>query len=81
MLGQTADGFSWTHRDGLKKGDFACKGVVFPPSNLQRPSTSVYDVLIIGGGYSGLSAARDLTNAGIFAPTALPFLPSLLYPS
>ncbi|OAA60376.1 amine oxidase [Niveomyces insectorum RCEF 264] len=64
MTGQTSDGYSWTAADGLQKGGFACDGVVVPPRKLFARADHVYDVLIVGGGYAGLSAARDLTIAG-----------------
>ncbi|KAI1362304.1 amine oxidase [Xylaria arbuscula] len=62
--GHTRDGHSWTPQDGLKQGQFSCVGVVSPPSHVKAPAGFTYDVLILGAGYAGLSAARDLTNAG-----------------
>ncbi|KAL1873125.1 hypothetical protein VTK73DRAFT_1086 [Phialemonium thermophilum] len=64
MSQKTRDGYSWTPETGLKKGQFACKGAVSPSRSVKAPSSFVYDVLILGGGYAGISAARDLTNAG-----------------
>ncbi|CAG9984409.1 unnamed protein product [Clonostachys byssicola] len=64
MPAHTRDGYAWTPQGGMKKGQFACVGVVSPIHNVKSPSDFVYDVVILGGGYAGLSAARDLTNAG-----------------
>lgn len=54
----------WTPEEGLRHGGFACEGAVTPPVNIKSPQGTVYDVMIVGGGYAGLAAARDLTNAG-----------------
>ncbi|KAI0146126.1 amine oxidase [Xylariaceae sp. FL1272] len=63
-MGLTRDGRSWTPKDGLKEGQFSCVGVVSPASRVNAPAGFTYDVLILGAGYAGLSAARDLTTAG-----------------
>jgi hypothetical protein len=65
MVAKTADAYSWTPSGGLKKGQFQCKGAIFPPRRLKAPADFVYDVLIIGAGYAGLSAGRDLTDASV----------------
>lgn len=64
MAATTSEPYVWTPEGGLKRGGFICEGAVFPPENLVSPKDTVYDVLIIGGGYAGLAAARDLTTAG-----------------
>ncbi|CAH0055931.1 unnamed protein product [Clonostachys solani] len=64
MESRTSDGYAWTSSAGLQHGEFACDGVINPPRNLKAPPGHVYDIVIVGGGYAGLSAARDLTVAG-----------------
>ena len=64
MLGKTSDGHSWTPQGGLRQGGFACEGVISPLLRMRDSADFVYDVLVIGAGYAGLSAARDLTSAG-----------------
>ena len=66
----TTDGHSWTEHSGLRTGDFACEGVVNPPEHFHRSFDSIYDVVVIGAGYAGLSAARDLATAGDSSETA-----------
>ncbi|KAH7386801.1 hypothetical protein DE146DRAFT_739149 [Phaeosphaeria sp. MPI-PUGE-AT-0046c] len=57
------DGFCWTPQDGLKAG-VPSLGVVTPPSNIT--STQVqYDVVVIGAGYCGLTAARNAAVEGL----------------
>jgi NADPH-dependent 2,4-dienoyl-CoA reductase/sulfur reductase-like enzyme len=48
--------------------DFAMVALLVraPPQKMKSPQSTIYDVLIVGGGYAGLAAARDLTNAGKF---------------
>ncbi|RFU34432.1 hypothetical protein B7463_g1955, partial [Scytalidium lignicola] len=57
------DGYSWTESKGLKAG-VPSIGVIQPPSNLKSSST-VFDVVIVGAGYCGLTAARDATLSGL----------------
>lgn len=56
------EGFQWTPETGLKAGA-PCLGVIQPPS-VVASADEVYDVAVIGGGYTGLSAIRDLTTTG-----------------
>jgi len=59
----TRDGFQWTKKSGLQFG-IPTVGLIQPPSlNIQRPE-HIYDVIVIGAGYTGLTAARDLTTTG-----------------
>ncbi|KAL4786573.1 hypothetical protein BJX76DRAFT_365370 [Aspergillus varians] len=64
MSGKTADAYSWTAPAGIKKGGFVCKGVISPPRHVRSPANFVYDTIVIGGGYAGISAARDIVNNG-----------------
>ncbi|KAI7782186.1 monoamine oxidase n [Diaporthe eres] len=56
------DGYQWTPETGLKAG-VPCLGVIQPQSTVASKDT-VYDVAVIGVGYTGLTAIRDLTTTG-----------------
>lgn len=58
------DGFSWTKADGLCAG-IPCIGAIQPPSNVKDAETQ-FDVVVVGAGYSGLTAARDASVAGMW---------------
>ncbi|KAF4308627.1 monoamine oxidase n [Botryosphaeria dothidea] len=51
------DGYSWTEQAGLRPG-VPSIGVITPATNISS-SNVLYDVVIIGAGYCGLTAARD----------------------
>ena len=68
MTALTNDGYQWTE-SGLCKG-VPCIGVIQPPSNVIR-SDHVFDVIVIGAGYTALTAARDLSVAGIIISVPL----------
>jgi len=57
------DGYQWTEHDGLVQG-VPSIGVIQPPSNIKEEN-AIYDVIIIGAGYSALTAARDTTTSGM----------------
>ncbi|KAH7145922.1 hypothetical protein B0J13DRAFT_331771 [Dactylonectria estremocensis] len=57
----TSEGHQWTPQAGFLSG-IPSIGVIKPASN--RPSNKVHDVLVIGAGYAGLTALRDLAVAG-----------------
>jgi monoamine oxidase len=57
------DGFSWTPTDGLKPG-VPSLGVISPPTNISSSQVE-YDVIVIGAGYCGLTAARNATLEGL----------------
>jgi monoamine oxidase len=57
------DGYCWTPEDGLKAG-VPSLGVISPASNISS-SEVLYDVIVIGAGYCGLTAARNATIAGL----------------
>ncbi|KAL4907149.1 hypothetical protein BDW74DRAFT_189706 [Aspergillus multicolor] len=57
------DGFQWTAETGLIQG-VPSIGVISPPTNLSS-EPSQYDVIVMGAGYSGLTAARDACIAGL----------------
>lgn len=56
------DGFQWTPETGLAQG-VPSIGVISPPTKTST-SSATYDVIVVGGGYTGLTATRDLTIAG-----------------
>ena len=57
------DGFSWTQDQGLKPG-VPCIGAIQPPTNLNNASPDVFDVIVVGAGYCGLTASRDTSVSG-----------------
>lgn len=60
---KSRDGWQWTRHEGLKPG-LPCIGVINPSQNVKN-FDNVFDVVVIGAGYAGLTAARDLTTAGL----------------
>ncbi|KAH8431063.1 flavin monoamine oxidase family protein [Aspergillus melleus] len=61
----TSDGYTWRKETGVKKGDLHCRGVVEPREKYTAPAGHIFDAIVIGAGYSGLRAARDLTDYGL----------------
>lgn len=57
------DGYSWTKSSGLKQG-VPSIGVISPTTNVVS-SESKYDVIVIGAGYCGLTAARNAAIEGL----------------
>ncbi|KAL0257127.1 hypothetical protein SLS55_007937 [Diplodia seriata] len=57
------DGYSWTEQAGLRPG-VPSIGVISPATN-STSSNVLYDVVIIGAGYCGLTAARDASLSGL----------------
>jgi hypothetical protein len=57
------DGYQWTEKEGLTRG-VPTIGLIQPPSNSTGEGT-LYDVIIIGAGYTALTAARDATTSGV----------------
>ncbi|KAJ5280537.1 hypothetical protein N7478_005909 [Penicillium angulare] len=55
------DGFHWTPQTGLAQG-VPSIGVISPPTNISSSNGS-WDVVVVGAGYSGLTATRDLCVA------------------
>ncbi|CAG7952297.1 unnamed protein product [Penicillium salamii] len=55
------DGFQWTSETGLVQG-VPSIGVISPPSNIS--GVGPWDIIVVGSGYSGLTATRDLCLAG-----------------
>ncbi|KAH7010206.1 amine oxidase [Ilyonectria destructans] len=59
----SSEGFTWTPTGGISHG-LPTIGVVVPPSRAIQPQTATYDAIVIGSGYAGLVAARDLATQG-----------------
>ena len=60
------DGHIYTKTDGLDAG-LRTYGVVKPERRVrQADEDNVWDAIVIGAGYTGLIAARDLVKAGKF---------------
>lgn len=64
MSGITSESHIWTPEKGLQSGGYISEGVISPPRQVKTAQDHVYDVVVIGAGYAGLIAARDLVNAG-----------------
>lgn len=56
------DGYQWTPTAGLQAG-IPSLGVIKPETTASIQD-GVYDVAVIGAGYTGLTATRDLTGSG-----------------
>lgn len=59
------DGYQWTAQTGLIQG-VPTIGFIQPQSNIKEED-ALYDVIIIGAGYTALTAARDTTTSGLSA--------------
>lgn len=68
-IAKSSEGWHWTPSGGLVAG-IPSKGVIQPSQNIKQ-SDAVFDVIVIGAGYTGLTATRDLTTSGtLFASNA-----------
>ncbi|KAK1855391.1 monoamine oxidase N [Colletotrichum chrysophilum] len=56
------DGYEWTPEGGLKTG-LPTDAVIDPPKLLPNPEKE-FDVIVVGAGYAGLRALRDLSIQG-----------------
>ena len=67
----TRDGFEYVPGSGKRK-NLSSKAVVEPDES-QVSENEIYDVVVIGAGYAGLTAARDLSKSG------MPYFPVMIY--
>ncbi|KAJ5892050.1 Monoamine oxidase N [Penicillium subrubescens] len=58
---KSRDGYQWTQSTGLIEG-VPTPGLIQPSTHFTR--NKLYDVIVIGGGYAGLTTCRDLALAG-----------------
>jgi hypothetical protein len=56
------DGYQWTEEEGLIQG-VPTIGLIQPSANCTGEEI-IYDIIIIGAGYTALTAARDATASG-----------------
>lgn len=56
------EGFEWNVDTGLRAG-IPTLGAIQPPQKINLPN-QLYDAIVIGAGYAGLTAARDLSTNG-----------------
>lgn len=66
----TKEGHIWTAQGGFRTG-MASLGAINPPQHFTRGAGEVFDVIVIGSGYTGLVATRDLTTQGIAVTLSL----------
>lgn len=57
------DGFEWSKKGQLRKG-IPSIGVIEPSTKFMEVEGSNFDVIVIGAGYCGLTAARDAAVSG-----------------
>ena len=62
-MARSREGFQWTANTGLESG-LPCIGVIETPQKIDF-AQEVFDVVVIGAGYAGLTAARDTATAGL----------------
>ena len=63
MAPKTSDGYLWTPAEGVQRGALETDAVVSPQRSVHGSKDKVYDAIVIGAGYAGLAAARDLCGA------------------
>lgn len=59
----TQDGFYLENSNGILHRGLKCAGVITPPQNVTA-GQSTFDVIVVGAGYAGLTACRDLCTSG-----------------
>jgi len=63
-MAKSRDGWQWTPDGGLRAG-LPSIGVIEPAQSI-RNLQELFDVVVIGAGYTGLTAARDLATSGLY---------------
>lgn len=66
-MAATKDGYTWSPSTGTQAGGLKTQGVILPPQHISSPPDTLYDAIVIGAGYAGLRAARDLLQSGTSA--------------
>ena len=61
----TEEGYHYNEETGITEG-LPCEGVIVPRVSETVPETQ-YDAIVVGAGYAGLIAARDLTIRGMLS--------------
>lgn len=61
-MGITREGWHWTPSTDLQSG-LPSRAVIEPAQKI-HDAQKIFDVAVIGAGYTGLTAARDLTTSG-----------------
>jgi NADPH-dependent 2,4-dienoyl-CoA reductase/sulfur reductase-like enzyme len=61
--GLSNDGYTYTKANGLTTG-LKTYGFIEPSTNIRAGESYVWEAIVIGAGYTGLIAARDLVKAG-----------------
>ncbi|VUC30714.1 unnamed protein product [Clonostachys rosea] len=61
---KTREGYQY-EVDGLMSAGLPCRGVITPATHMSQPAAKSFDAIIIGAGFAGLTAARDLTTNGM----------------
>jgi NADPH-dependent 2,4-dienoyl-CoA reductase/sulfur reductase-like enzyme len=56
---RTKDGYQWSEETGLVQG-IPCEGAM----ESTPPKTTEFDVVVVGAGFAGVTAARDLAVRG-----------------
>lgn len=73
---KTNDGYEWTPKSVSVSKGLESDAVVQPPRRLESIPNRLYDTIVIGAGYAGLAAARDLSTKGrildLFKTLAVP---------
>ncbi|CAH0042091.1 unnamed protein product [Clonostachys rhizophaga] len=60
---KTCEGYLYK-RDGTFQQGLVCTGAILPPTNISPLSSEIFDVIVLGAGFAGLTACRDLTLSG-----------------
>ncbi|KAJ3562130.1 hypothetical protein NPX13_g8680 [Xylaria arbuscula] len=63
MVPKSRDGYVWEKSTGVRPG-IETDAVISPSRSVVGDSSKVYDAIVIGAGYAGLAAARDLGELG-----------------
>lgn len=64
IMNFSKDGFEWTPTNGFSEG-VPTVGVVTPDSWNSSEPDEIYDVIVLGAGFAGLVASRDLATQGL----------------